>query len=185
MTYEKLDEAVDRFLLLEEEAMDKDRLDKLISACRELPIVYMEAAVAYYKRESAWLEKEVIPDLMLAENRRSIETTDGTKVSVRTELNVSQAGVEDLAPVVSWLEERGLGGIVKKRHYFNDSEMDDERMEYLRLRGIPVQADCSINTNTLKKTLKEHYDRTNELPDGLLKVSLFNHAVIKRTAKDE
>jgi hypothetical protein len=180
-----LDSAVERFKLLNESDMNKDRLDKLISSCRELPMQYLEAALKFYKRESDWLEKDVIPDFMMKENRRSVEFLDGTKISVKAELNASLSGIP-LEPVADWLDARGLGGIVKRSYYLDQAEVNEDQIKDLEKQGIQVHADLSINTNSLKKTLKEHYEQTNELPDSeVMIVSFFNHAVIKKDKKDE
>jgi len=175
-----LNEAVDRFALLNDEHVDVERMDLFYAKCAQLPIIYLEEALKRHKSESRHLEVNVIPEMMFAEQRRSIETLDGTKIEIRGEINASLKGA-DLQSLSTWLDERGYGSIVKKKHYLADDEVTPDQIEALEKEGIELHADLDLNTATFKKAVKEIYEATDELPpENMATVSIFNHAVIKQ-----
>jgi hypothetical protein len=179
-----LDDFVERFSLLKQKSIDDDRFFKFYAKCDQLPIAYLEQALDLHKAEARNLEAKVIPDLMFQENRRSIETIDGTTITIRGEVNASLAG-SDLRKVLGWLEIHGYGSIVQKKHFLNDEEVTVEQLEKIEKEGITLHADLTCNNNSFKSAVKKIYAETDELPsDDVAKVSIFNRAVIK-TEKDE
>lgn len=157
-----LDDNIARYTLLKNDVIDDNRFDAFYAQCAELPIEYLKKALSLHQREADQLEDSIIPEQMIEENRRSVETSDGTKVTIRTEINASLSGIDDLEPIAQWLTDRGMGGIVKRQ-----------------------VVELKIHTGQLKKNLKEYYDKTNELPSDIINVSMFNHAVIKRNKEND
>jgi hypothetical protein len=169
----ELDLCVERFAVLNQEDMVHDRMEAFYAKCRELPIIYLEEALKRHKEESRNLENNLIPELMFQDGKRSVETMDGVTIKIKSEINASMKGA-DIELVYNWLNERGYGAIVKQRHYL----ADERDLEAVIDEGIPMLSEKEVNTNTLKKVLKEHYEKTDELPTDLLPVSIFNHATI-------
>lgn len=178
----ELDHAVERFALLNAEITEPGLMDRFYAQCFNLPIAYLEEALKRHKEESKTLECKTIPELMFSENRKSVETMDGVSINIRSEINASMKGA-DIEQVHAWLEQRGYGAIVKQKHFL----ADERDVEIVEGSGIKLYADKEVNTNSLKKVLKEIYEKTEELPSELMNVSIFNHAVIKfaKEEKDE
>lgn len=179
----ELDIAVERFSLLKQDINDEERFSSFYAKCKQLPIAYLKLALAAHNEEALVLSDKIIPELMFSENRRSIETIDGVTITIRGETNASLKGA-DMEKLFSWLEVRGYGNIIKKKHYINDEEVSFEVMKKLEKEGVVLHADLSCNTNTFKAAVKEIYKATDELPpEDVASVTIFNHAVIK-TAKN-
>jgi hypothetical protein len=180
----ELDICVERFSLLKQDLTDEDRFNAFYSKCAMLPISYIERAAELHRAEARALSDKAIPELMFAENRRSIETTDGVTITIRGEINASLKGA-DMPGVLQWLEGHGYGSIVKKKHYLDYAEVSNEVMEKLEKEGVVLHADLSLNTNSFKSAVKKIYADKDELPPPeVAEVTIFNHAVIK-TAKNE
>ena len=178
-----LDICVERFAELNQEELDVHRFEAFYAKCIKLPIIYLEEALKRHKEESRNLENNLIPTLMFDEGRRSVETMDGVSVKIKQEINASMKGA-DINLVAAWLDEKGYGAIVKRKHYLDDAELTDDQLQHLREDGVNLYADMEVNTNTLKKVLKEHYEKTEELPTDLMNVSIFYHAIIKFAKED-
>jgi len=176
----ELDLAVERFALLNGEITDHGRMDRFYGQCFNLPIAYLEEALKRHKAEQKNLECTVIPELMFSENRKSVETMDGVSVKIKQEINASMKGA-DPDKVFEWLDARGHGAIFKQKYYL----ANEGDIEIAENSGIKLFSDKEVNTNSLKKVLKEIYEETDELPTDLMQVSIFNHAVIKLETKNE
>lgn len=181
----ELDDCVERFSLLKQDVTDENRFISFYAKCDQLPIAYLERALDMHKAEAKHLSDKVIPELMFNENRRSIETNDGVTIAIRGEINASLKGA-DMPALFNWLEQRGYGNIVKKKHYLSDEEVSFEVMEKLEKEGVVLHADMTCNTNSFKSVVKKIYGETDELPPSdIADVTVFNHAVIKTEKKEE
>jgi hypothetical protein len=181
---ELLKSHIERFTLLNNPELDTDRFESFYSKCAMLPIAYLEAALKKHKDESKSLECKEIPELMLDEGVAEMTTSEGVKVTCRTELNVSIAKLEDKSDLVRWLKERSFGYIVKEKEYLDAREVTPVLRDALEKGGYHLYSDVEINTNSLKKVLKDHFAKTEELPTDIIPVSLFTHAVIKQKKEE-
>lgn len=178
-----LDKYVERYTLLKA-GTDPERMENFYAKCMMLPIAYLEEALSRHKEEMRDLENNKIPELMFQENRRSIETMNGTTITVKGEINASLKE-SDMGVVLEWLNAHGRGSIVKQRHYLDDMEVSPDMIEKLKEEGVVLHADLSVNTNSFKKAVKDIYKETDELPPPeVAAVTIFNHAVIKKDKEE-
>ena len=171
----ELEEAITRAGLLDESMQDEQRFDLFYAKCSVLPIAFLEEAVKRHKAELRHLENAVIPTIMQDIGQVATTLTDGTSVKIVTEWNASTTGC-DSEKLATWLDERGLGAILKRKHYI--SENDVERVQN---EGVELFEDTSVHTGTLKATIREYYTEHGELPpEEACKVNFFSHAKISK-----
>lgn len=166
---------------------------------KEFPIAYLEQMVKIQQAKLDKLTKgseSTIVALMFDMNQTESSMTDGSKIKIKDVVNVSQKVSDDeqeneqaKEKLAEWLVSHKYGDLVKGKWYLPDTKEVLSEVKEMIARGLPVFRDVTINTNSLKSTLKEHikpkldpatgFEVGGELPPpDTLKTSIFTFAKV-------
>lgn len=165
---------------------DKDNPDNqpeiesiTLSLGKIISLAKLEAVLAYYQKQRDTLVNGFIPKLMEEEGLSEIKMADGTKVKVEVSWNTSTKDC-DKSLLAEWLEENGLGDLIKDSLEFGKGQINESVVAELRERGLEFSRKSDVNATSLKAALKKHMEAGGDLPpDEAVHVSIFNRAVVK------
>jgi hypothetical protein len=162
-----------------EKPSDQESLDSLIAHLGSFPsISVIEEALKYFKAKRDIIERTDIPLTLAEYGVRKVEMADGTSVHIDTFYETRQGNKELLA---DWVESNGYSDIIKDTLAFSKGEVDPQLLSFLSEGTYSFTRDSSINSQTLKKVLKDHVAAGGELPPSeAVQVTIFESAVVKR-----
>jgi hypothetical protein len=162
-----------------ERPANQEDVDSLISAIGPFPsIETLEEVCKFYRDRRDTIERTDIPCTLAEYGVKRVTMEDGTEVSLGTFYETKQGDKEELA---SWVEGNGYADIIKDTLAFGKGEVDPELLSFLTDKKYSFSRDSSINSQTLKKIIKDHVAAGGELPPSTaLSVTIFESAVVKR-----
>lgn len=156
-----------------------DNVAAALRATGAYSIPVLELVLKVAKQEANEIMVTDIP-AMLAEYGLSKATLeDGTEVTKDTFWEVSQTG-RDKAALASWLTSHGYESAIKDTFEFEKGSNLAELVAFINSEGLSYDRKSEVHSQTLKKILKDHYEKSGELPpEGAVKVSIFDRGVVK------
>jgi SMC interacting uncharacterized protein involved in chromosome segregation len=139
----------------------------------EKDIEAKEAEVALLKQKYVTLTEQTIPNELAAMGLRGAVTTDGTEVVIDTAIFVSPPK-KTKPKLFEWLEGEGNGGMISRVLSFDlDKDSEEKAKEMIKtmtaLHGEIGELEKAVNTNSLKKLIKDEYVKAGKkFPEKLL-----------------
>ena len=143
--------------------LSTDNLADITSECNKLmtlqdEIKKMEDRLKELQAQERNLSQEVIPNLLHQVGVTEIKTTDGATVQVKPfiKASITKANQER---AFEWLRDNGFEDIIKNQLAINFKKSEDNMAsdiyEDLKSKGLNVNREEKVNTNTLTATFKE------------------------------
>ena len=167
--------------------LSTDNLADITSECNKLMTLQDEIK----KTEERWKElqseernisQEVIPNLLHQVGVSEIKTIDGATVQVKPFLkaSITKANQER---AFNWLRENGFEDIIKNQLAINFKKSEDNMasdiFEDLKSKGLNVNREEKVNTNTLTATFKELIlEKGEAVPNDVFSIYQFNKTKI-------
>lgn len=173
------------------EAPSTDSLTKLGQLATELYQAEVEVALAQEAlKEAQQRERDIgeyrIPELMDEIGIQEFKTKSGIKLAVSDNLRVSPPAARR-QEAYDWLIARGFGDLVKRNVIVNfgrdESMQASELMEELDDKGLHVKEERKVESQTLKKQIRELLEAGEDVPLDLFGTTQFRKTKI--TAKPE
>jgi len=150
----------------------RDLLRQISDLTRDLMVATNDVTLAQIAlkaaqdRENRIAERE-LPELMDRAGQRLLVTTDGIKVELTEKLRTSISAVNEAA-AFKWLEEHGLGSIVKRvlslRFDKGQEEKAKEAKEAMEQAGFQPEIGRTVHPGTLQKVLRESLAEGVDVP---------------------
>jgi hypothetical protein len=148
----------------------------------ESEIAKIENILLVAKSEYMKLTERLIPDAMASIGITEITLENGMKLSIKSDIH---AGIrKDFTDeALDWLENNGLGGIIKNEVDVKFGKGDNEKvavlLSFCNQAGFPAKQNMSVHAGTLKATIKEQLAKGVEFPDDLFSVFNQKKSIIK------
>lgn len=125
--------------------------------------------------------ERLLPEAMLAIKMTEFKLDDGKKITIKNDVTAS-IRADFLPQAVEWLDDNGLGGIVKSNVVVNfdrgETEKAAELVSYCEQHHYSAAEKLSVNINILKATVKEQMANGVEFPDEYFSVHPLRKAKI-------
>ena len=134
------------------------------------------------KEELKHVQESLLPEAISRLGLSEFKLKNGLKVTIKDDIFASiRADFYDSA--ISWLDEVGLGDIVKDEVKVNfgrgDYESSKALMTICKEQGFNAIEKMSVHPQTLKATIREQMAKGVEFPDKFFSVGPIRKAVIK------
>ena len=180
---------------LEEEAkkiseLSTDSISDIATQCDSLILLQdkikkTEESLKDLKEQERKLSEEVIPNLLHESGVTEIKTTDGTTVQVKPfiKASITKANQER---AFEWLRDNGFEDIIKNQLAINFKKSEDNMAsdiyEDLKSKGLNVNREEKVNTNTLTATFKELIlEKGEAVPNDVFSIFQSNKTKIIRS----
>lgn len=148
----------------------------------ERRVVELEDLLAATKEDLRQVQEIHIPEAMAAIGMSEFKLSNGYKVSVRDDVYAS-IRKDFLGNAVQWLDENGLGGIVKDQVAveFGRGEFDNvnELLDFCVANGLNASEKLSVHPMTLKGVVKEQMAKGVQFPEEYFSIAPVRKAIIK------
>ena len=170
--------------------LSTDNLADITSECNKLmtlqdEIKKMEDKLKELQAQERNLSQEVIPNLLHQVGVTEIKTTDGATVQVKPfiKASITKANQER---AFNWLRENGFEDIIKNQLAINFKKSEDNMatdiFEDLKSKGLNVNREEKVNTNTLTATFRELIlDKGETVPVDVFSIYQSNKTKIIRS----
>lgn len=138
----------------------------------------LKVATKFYQDQLNDIENNRIPDLLMEEGMSEVVTTDGLKVSLKTEYNTK---ILDEDRFFDWMDSVGGSTLYKETFKFPSGENLDSVRIAMKEAGISYEEKKDIHHMTLKKFVTDRMKDGLEIPEDLARVGQFTHATIKQS----
>lgn len=152
---------------------------------RELEVARAEDALRTAKDALRQISEVDLPEAMREVGIKTFTTTDGLTIKVKPEVQVSIA-IANREAAYQWLIDHGFEGLLKldvKVHFDRgDRNSANKLADQLRKKGIEVNVEQSVHSQTLKAFVKERIADTEtevEFPLELFGAWPYTVAVVK------
>lgn len=128
------------------------------------------------------VQEDLLPNAMAAVGMSKFTTTDGYSITIKDDIYAS-IRKDFINDAVGWLDENGLGGIIKDQVAvdFGRGEFNNvnELMVFCKANGFSASEKLSVHPMTLKATIKEQMAKGMEFPEEFFSVAPVRKAIIK------
>lgn len=139
-------------------------------------------AMELAKEELRNVVEFLLPNAMLAVGVKEIKLANGRKVIIKDDVYASMKK-DSVAGAIRWLDENGLGGIVKSQVEVSfgrgEFERSKELVEFCKAHGFNASEKETVHPQTLKATVKEQLAQGVQFPDEFFSVHPVRKSVIK------
>ena len=143
--------------------LSSDSLADITSECNKLMTLHheikkIEERLKELQSQERNLSQEVIPNLLHEVGVSEIKTIDGATVQVKPfiKASITKANQEK---AFAWLRDNGFEDIIKNQLAINFKKSEDNMasdiFEDLKSKGLNVNREEKVNTNTLTATFRE------------------------------
>jgi len=162
--------------LLEITKLAQDQLDW------EIRINQLETDLEHAKEAMRQIQEKLLPDTMFALGMTEFKMLSGAKITIKDDVYAS-IRKDFHGDAINWLDNNGLGGIVKDeiKVNFGRGELEETKklMEFCEKSGFMAEEKLSVHAQTLKATVKEQLAKGVEFPSEYFSVAPFQKAIIK------
>ena len=174
--------------------LKQDELEDIASLLQrqlkaELDVELAENELKNKKEQFRKLSEEIIPARMTELGMTSTEMSDGSKVEVEEYIQARIPVRDEVkkAKCHKWLEENGLGDLLKNEVTMNFGRGEDQQAkqleETIRNMGYIPQVKVSVPWNTLEAALVKWHQDGNNVPDDLFQWHVGQRTKITRQKK--
>lgn len=156
---------------------EPNKLEIIISLLRQADalqntLASLEAQHTDLEKQRKHIVETLIPDAMDSVQLSEFRLADGRVVKLKTNYFPGIAR-NQMPQAVQWLNERGLGGIVKE-----DIQVQMESKQALEQANIPFAVIQSIHPSSLKALVRELKEQGKEIPENLISVHTVREATL-------
>jgi len=174
--------------------LDQDQLEEVSGLLQKLlkietEIQVEELALKNLKEKYRKLSDEIIPSKMTELGMTSTTMLDGSTVEVEEyiQARIPVRDEEKKAKCHQWLEQNGLGDLLKNEVTMNFGRGEDQQAkqleETIRNMGYIPQVKVSVPWNTLEAALVKWHQDGNSVPDDLFQWHVGQRTKITRQKK--
>lgn len=164
----------DELLNISQLVKDQQELEERVAQC--------EADLEASKEALRNIQEYLLPEAMLSIGMSEFKLSNGTKITIKNDVYAS-VRKDFIGDAVAWLDENGLGGIVKDQVAvdFGRGEFDNvsELLKFCRTNGLNANEKLSIHPSTLKATVKEQMANGLEFPEEYFSIAPIKKSIIK------
>ena len=128
------------------------------------------------------IQEYLLPNAMSSVGMSEFKMLDGSKITVKNDIYAS-IRKDYIGEAVGWLEDNGLGGIVKDdvTVKFGRGEKADADivLAFCRNHGFNADEKVSIHPQTLAATVREQLEKGIQFPEEFFSVAPKRKAIIK------
>ena len=145
-------------------------------------IIQLESDLEHAKEAHRNICEYLLPEAMATCGMKEFKMLSGAKITVKEDVFAS-IRKDFIQQAVGWLDDNGLGGIVKDQVAvdFGRGELDSsgKLLEFCKANGMSASEKLSVHPMTLKATVKEMQAKGVEFPDEFFSVGPIRKAIIK------
>lgn len=129
------------------------------------------------------VQEVAIPEMMSEIGMREFELKNGMKLTIKEDIYAS-IRKDFINDAVKWLDDNGLGDIVKDKVEVQfargESEKAKELMSFCSKNRFTAAETLSVHPQTLKATIKEQMARGEEFPEEFFSIAPVRKAIVKK-----
>jgi hypothetical protein len=148
----------------------------------ETAIGEAEKQLEELKDQLKQVQESAIPDLMASIGVKEFKLDSGYKITVREDVYAS-IKADYIVPAVDWLNDQGLGDVVKDEVKVNfgrgESEDAATLLRFCKMNKFPATEKLSVHPQTLKALVKEQMAKGVQFPEEFFSIAPVSKAVIK------
>lgn len=148
----------------------------------ERKITQLEADLEHAKDALKQVQEFLLPEAMATVGMSEFKLANGCKITIKDDVYAS-IRKDFISEAVTWLDENGLGGVVKDQVSVDFGRGDLEAaklfMAYCKETGVSATEKLSVHPSTLKALVKEQRAKGVEFPDNLFSIAPIRKSVIK------
>ena len=148
----------------------------------EAKVKQLETDLEHAKDALRNIQEYLLPEAMLTVGMSEFKLSSGAKITIKDDIYAS-IRKDFMNGAVTWLDENGLGGIVKDQVNvdFGRGEFDNvsELLEFCKANNLNASEKLSVHPQTLKATVKEQLSRGIEFPEEFFSIAPVKKAIIK------
>lgn len=148
----------------------------------EQQIAQLETELTQAKESLRQVQEFLLPQAMASVGLSEFKLIDGSKLTIRDDVYAS-IRKDKITEAVTWLDQVGLGDIVKDKIdvNFGRGESHDAKklIDYCHQHGLVVNETLSVHPQTLKATVKEQLARGVEFPEECFSIAPVKKAILK------
>lgn len=143
----------------------------------------LDAQLKEAKKRMLVTEREDLPDLMAEAGLTEIKLEDGSRVTIKEEVDTKITDATRGA-ALKWLLDNGFGGLIKTNISLAFGRGDHDQASKVRDRlaaeydGVELKEE--VHHSTLKAFVKERMAAGDKIPMDLFNVFPYNKAIIKQ-----
>lgn len=128
------------------------------------------------------IQEYLLPETMVSAGMSEFKLVNGSKITIKNDVyaSIRKDFIDD---AVKWLDENGLGDIVKDKININfgrgESEEARKVIEFCKANGYDAGETLSVHPQTLKATIKEQMSRGVQFPEEFFSIAPVKKAIIK------
>lgn len=138
------------------------------------------------ERNLRHVSEQALPDAMATVGMLEFKLLDGSRILIKEDVAAS-IKADGIKGAVEFLEERGLGGVIKDEIKINlgrgEAELATRFLELAKSLDVPASEKLSVHPSTLKSLVKEQLEQGVEFPEEFFSVYPYKKAVIKAPGK--
>lgn len=166
----------------------KEELSQLSGLVARLLVLQEEVELQEKLLESAkdalrQVQEVAIPEMMSEIGMREFKLENGMKLTIKEDIYAS-IRKDFINDAVKWLDDNGLGDIVKDKVEVQfargESEKAKELMSYCSKNRFSAAETLSVHPQTLKATIKEQMARGEEFPEEFFSIAPVRKAIVKK-----
>lgn len=165
----------------------RDEIQRVVEQVARLKKEAADLSSEADKRKNAanYLLREVLPELLSQAGLKSVDTDSGTRVTVK-DIVLVQPLAADAPKILSWLESRGDGALIKREASIplgkDSARMMQALVAALMPLGLKIGFDCWVEPQTLKAHVRKLVAaKADDLPSEL-RLDLFREAKVEDLA---
>ena len=150
----------------------------LESRCNEL-----EELLSVEKENLRLIVEQYLPEAMASVGMKEFKLANGYKITVKDDVFAS-IRKDFVNEAVTWLDENGLGGVVKDdvtvKFGRGEQEQASKLNEFCRAQGWNADEKLSVHPSTLKALVKEQMSKGVQFPGEYFSIAPVRKSVIKK-----
>lgn len=128
------------------------------------------------------IQEYLLPEAMVSAGMSEFKLVNGSKITIKNDVyaSIRKDFIDD---AVKWLDENGLGDIVKDKVAvdFGRGEVESakELIEFCEEHGYRANETLSVHPSTLKATVKEQMSKGIQFPEQFFSIAPISKSIIK------
>lgn len=146
-------------------------------------IATVEQTLEALKEQLKHVQESTLPDLMLSLGMSEFRLNNGYRITVKPDIYAS-IRADKITHAVDWLDEQGLGDVVKDdvtvKFGRGEAEQAKILLAFCRNHKFNAGEKLSVHPQTLKALIKEQLAKGIEFPDEYFSIAALNKAIIHK-----
>lgn len=129
------------------------------------------------------IQEVSIPEMMAEIGMKEFKLQNGMMLTIKEDIHPS-IRKDFIAKAIMWLDEKGLGDIVKRevkvKFGRGDKDAALKLINFCKENKLPSEENASVHPQTLKATIKSQMKKGIEFPEEYFSIAQTKQAVIKK-----